>query len=339
MDASSSSTSPSTTFTLEDRVQQLDHTLSVLQSERETLINELKSSRKDAQKTEAATRSEIDALKRASDKYSSVEHRARQKVLALQEAVKQTLAAASESEALVVEAEVSLPISRKQIETVEGEYKAVKEKAEKVREEKKMLERKERKRTESMQAELASLTSKLEKLNGRKEKLEMGTIPDLEEELKGIEIEIERAERDSLGFEESVEETDLPENTDTQEQHTVHQRSNRRRHSRTGKSQYPPIQRPIQILRPPQRSQKPVATQMSPSASATSTLSGLARPFEPSPTRQAQLQSTLQPAPSASVKSELNPASTIFSPRLGVSFQPSTWVRNTSVSSNGGGQS
>lgn len=325
LDASSNSTSPPSTFTLEDRVHQLNHTLSMLQSERESLNGSLKGARRDAQKADASIRAEIDTLKRASDKYASVENRARQKVLALQEVVKQTLAAASDSTDMVQEVESSLPILREQRDQAEREYKLVKEQAEKLREEKADLEKQERRRIESMQNELAGLGTKLERLNGKSEKMETGTIPDLEEELNRIELEIERVEKDPLGFDEVSEN----EHSSTNDEHIhldlsasdVFQPPHHRRKHPSRKS-HPPIQRPIQILRPPHQSppqpapgHKPTSSRMSPSTSGASTLSGLARPFEPSATRQAQLQSTLQSSASASVRSDLNPASTVFAPR------------------------
>lgn len=329
LDTSSNSTSPST-FISEDRAH---HTLLMLQSERDSLIGSMKGARRDAQKADASIRSEIDALKRASEKYSSVEHRARQKVLALQEVVKQSLAAASETGALVLETEASFPVLQDQVDEAEMEYKIVKEKADRILEEKAVLEKKEKRRIESMQNELAGLGHKLEKLNGKKDKLETGTIPDLEEELRRIEMKIESVEKEPHGFDETLEENPQWVTSDDHDLHLHLEASGpnslqlpHRRKSRTFKNQHLLIQRPIQILRPPHQSSpqspqhtvgnKSTATRISPSTSSTSTLSGLARPFEPSATRQAQLQSTLQSSTSPSVRSDLNPTSTAFSPRL-----------------------
>jgi hypothetical protein len=311
----------------------------MLQSERESLIGSLKGARKDAQKADASVRGEIDVLKRASDKYSVVEHRARQKVLALQEAVKQTQAAAAETGALFVEVEASLPVLREQQDEAEREYRSLQEKAEKVREEKTLLEKKERKRIEGMQNELAALVTKLDKVSGKKEKLENGTIPDLEEELRRIELEIERVERDPLGLAEVSEESDqlitgddpdLQSQTEVPAPNVFQPPHHRKKHS--SRKSHPPVQRPIQILRPPHATvnNKPVALRISPSTSSTSTLSSLARPFEPSATRQAQLQNTLQSNANSSVKSDLNPTSSVFSPRYATK-----WSKQ---STNTGGQ-
>jgi myosin heavy subunit len=326
LDPPSQSASPPPAFTLEDRIHQLNHTLSMLQAERESLSGSLKGARKDAQKADASVRAEIDSLKRASDKYASVEHRARQKVLALQEAVKQTMAATAETHARVLETEASLPLVKKQKDEVEEEYKLLKEKEENILAEKIEVEKKKRKQIEVMQSELAGLGIKLEKLYSKQEKLTSGTIPDLEEELKRIGAKIEKVEKEPPPPDEAPEEADVGDDHDSYRTHSEVSGSNliqqRGKHSPLrDQTQHPPIQRPIQIFRPTPQSQYPTVTNKS--TSSTSTLSGLARPFEPSPTRQAQLQNTLQSStiPAVTVKSDLNPTSTVFSPRLALAFQ------------------
>ncbi|KAF9652348.1 hypothetical protein BDM02DRAFT_3075890, partial [Thelephora ganbajun] len=118
-DVSSSVSTPPTT--LEDKIQQLNQTLSLLQSERDSLAISLKTTRRDAQRADAAIRADIETLKRASDKFASVEHRARQKVLALQEVVKQTLGAAADIGTTVTDIEASLPTLCKQQAEAENE--------------------------------------------------------------------------------------------------------------------------------------------------------------------------------------------------------------------------
>ena len=96
-------------ITLEDRLSQLRHALSLTEAERESLASSLKTARRDAQKADAALRSEMDILKRASEKSAAGEHRAKQKILALQEAVKRAQAATRETEEMVKELEEQLP--------------------------------------------------------------------------------------------------------------------------------------------------------------------------------------------------------------------------------------
>lgn len=178
-------------ITLEDRLSQLRHALSLAEAERESLVSSLKTARRDAQKADAALRSEIDILKRASEKNAAGEHRAKQKILALQEAVKRAQAATRETEEMVKELEEQLPELLKQKSAKEEEYAKVKAEAELVRRERDCASEKEKKRLEAMRVELSGLNNKLERLNGKREKLEVGTIPDLEEQLKEVEREIE----------------------------------------------------------------------------------------------------------------------------------------------------
>ncbi|KAI0360464.1 hypothetical protein OH77DRAFT_1586068 [Trametes cingulata] len=194
---------PPAQFTLEDRRLQLTHTLSALNAEHSTLTSSLKTARKESQKADAALRSEIDTLKRASDRYAAGESRARQKILALQQAVKQTLAAAKDIEELIKDIEAKLPELEKDKARVEKEWVQVKEEAERVRARRQEAEQKEKARAESMQNELAGLVNRLDKLTGKREKLEGegGVLAELEEKLRKLEEERERVERDPYGYE------------------------------------------------------------------------------------------------------------------------------------------
>ncbi|OBZ78285.1 hypothetical protein A0H81_02536 [Grifola frondosa] len=202
----SNSLSPSAStcaLTLEDRRLQLTHALNVLTAEHSSLTASLKTARRESQKADAALRAEIDTLKRASDRHASTEHRARQKVLALQEAVKQTLAATKEIESSITDIEAALPGLEQRRVVIEKEWTRIKAEAEVVRKQRKELEQKEKRRVEGLQAELAVMANRLEKLNGKREKLEGegGAIPELEERLRKLEEERERVERDPYGYE------------------------------------------------------------------------------------------------------------------------------------------
>ncbi|KAF8156796.1 hypothetical protein B0H34DRAFT_675204 [Crassisporium funariophilum] len=188
-------------ITLEERLTQVQHTLSLVNAERETLLASLKSARRDAQKADAALRSEIDTLKRTSEKHTANEVRGKQKVLALQEAAKRAQNATKETEESVKELEEDLPELNKRKEEKEEEYRRIKLEAEGVRRERESVEEKERKKVEAMRTELAGLCNKLEKLNGRKEKLEGTVMPELEGKLKEVEREIEEEEQNVLMLE------------------------------------------------------------------------------------------------------------------------------------------
>jgi hypothetical protein len=199
------STSPhaspnSPSISLEDRHHQLQRTLSQLTSERDSLTTSIKSARRDSQKADSALRSEIDILKRASEKHAASEHRAKQKVLALQEAVKRAQIATKEVEELVLEVEAQLPSLGKKRDEKEAQYMKIKEEADLVRREREREAEDDRKRIEGLQNELFGLGNKLDRLKGRREKLEGGVMVDLEEQLREIEKEIGRVESDPYGF-------------------------------------------------------------------------------------------------------------------------------------------
>ncbi|KDR68438.1 hypothetical protein GALMADRAFT_257166 [Galerina marginata CBS 339.88] len=209
---STPSTSPSRTvpgtppnavpqITLEDRLNQLQHTLSTVNAERETIVSSLKSARRDAQKAESALRSEIDTLKRTSEKNAAGELRGKQKVLALQEALKRAQNSTKEMEEMADELESLVPGLNAQKGEKENDHGKIKSEADRVRKDREDVEEKERKRLEAMRAELAGLTNKLEKLGGKKEKLETTIIPDLEDRLRETANEIEAEEQELLRLE------------------------------------------------------------------------------------------------------------------------------------------
>ncbi|KAJ7096687.1 hypothetical protein B0H15DRAFT_880161 [Mycena belliarum] len=191
---------PHPQFTLEDRLNQLQHTLSVITQERDSLSVSFKTARRDAQKADAALRSEIEILKRASEKHTVAEHRARQKVLALQEAGKRAQLSTREMEELVLEVEAELPSLKNQRAEKEEAYLKIRDDADRAQKDRERAAERERRKLELMKGELTGLNNKMERLGGKREKLETGTIPDLEEQLREIELEIERIEADPLGY-------------------------------------------------------------------------------------------------------------------------------------------
>jgi len=209
---STPSTSPSRTvpgtppaatppITLEDRLNQLQHTLSAINAERETLLASLKSARKDAQKADSALRSEIDTLKRTSEKNVAVEVKGKQKVLALQESVRRAQNFTKELEEAAEEVESVLPELNAEKERKEKAHAKILAEAKQVRKEKDEIVEKEKKRVESLRSELASLTNKLEKLGGKREKIETVSIPDLETKLQDVAQEIETEEQEQIRLE------------------------------------------------------------------------------------------------------------------------------------------
>ena len=185
----------------EEHVNQLQETLNTLITERDALTVNLKSARRESQKADAALRVEIENLQRSSEKHGVSEQRAKQKILALQEAQKRAIAAAQETEAKMREVETLLPDLVKKKEAEERECEKLEAEAAKVRKEREQIEEAEKKQIESMNAELAALNHKLEKLAGKKDKLESGTIPDLEMQLQQVVEEIDKMEAEERALE------------------------------------------------------------------------------------------------------------------------------------------
>lgn len=199
---SSPSTSPSRTLpsstpppqesqqqTIEDHLNHLQHSLSLLTSERDSLTASLKSTRRDSQRADAALRSEIEVLKRTSDKNTTSEHRARQKILALQESVKRANGSSSEIEDEVERLESEMPGLLQKKEEVEEVWVEVKGEVERCvkrwEEEKEIVSR----RIEGIRVELVSVGKLVERLGAKKERLEEGG-EELEEQIRQIESEL-----------------------------------------------------------------------------------------------------------------------------------------------------
>ncbi|KAH8101832.1 hypothetical protein BXZ70DRAFT_1063855 [Cristinia sonorae] len=374
--ASTASAAPLTatpSFSLEDRRLQLTHTLNQLNNEHTTLTATLKTARREAQKADAALRSEIEVLKRASEKNAGQEHRARQKVLALQEAVRRTVAATEEVKAMIEEVEGLLPGLEVRRLDVEREWQRVRGEAKDVQDQREEVEREERRRLETMQSEIVGLGNRTEKLNVKRERLEGegGVLSELEERLRRLEEERLRVESDPYGYEEEViaEESEgevligrrrgsvdsrtgdsppsdhqqypqlhplpgHPHHTSHHHPHHTHQhhqtQHTRKRHSHPANSRNaaaaPPIQRPshnsrlslpagpgvIHLNKAAATTTTSQTKAQSSSAVAGSTLSSRAPPFEPG--RRAPLLPANNNS-GASVKSDLNPGSSPFSPR------------------------
>ncbi|KAI0340391.1 hypothetical protein BDW22DRAFT_1379196 [Trametopsis cervina] len=344
-------------FSLEDRRIQLTHMLSMLNNEHSSLTSTLKSARRDAQKADAALRAEIEALKRASERSAPTELRARQKARALQEAARQALAAAESVQAHVQELENALPALLRRKDELEQEWGVVERAAKEVSVRREEAEGREKKRAEGRQAELASLSARLDRLTARREKLDApgGTINELEERLRRLEEEREQIERDPYGY--SYEEDGSDDDEQATQGHAdspVSQRGgisqtqppniphmSRKRHSnpvgpsRTGVQ---PIARPDPIQRPGGRVSLPPAgpgvihlqpahihSQSVPSVRRTppsnygsTSDSSASPPPVPGPSTAPMLSTRMQNYEQRGLRSDLNPSSTPFEPRTGI---------------------
>lgn len=353
--ASLSAPPPPSTFSLEDRCIQLNHTLSLLNTEHTQLTGTLKSARRDAQKTDAALRAEIEALKRASERGAPAELRARQKARALQEAARQAQAAAEQVQVQVQELEDALPELQRQRDQLDREWHVVKKDATVVHSRREEAEAREKKRADAKHSELASLTTRLDRLTARREKLDSpdGVINALEEKLRRLEEERERIENDPYGynFEGSVdsEEEQVANSTRddslqpispirTHVPSSLHQP--RKRHSHpAGQSRQPvspiarpdPIQRPGRVSLPPpgpgvihlqpnhSHSQSVPSVKKLPLASSNNgSTSGSSSSPSPAPASASLLSGRAPVFAPRGLKSDLNPTSSPFEPRAGL---------------------
>ncbi|KAK1226854.1 hypothetical protein PQX77_010158 [Marasmius sp. AFHP31] len=181
-------------LTLEDRISQLQQTLSLLNSETATLTASLKSAKRDSQKADAALRSEIEVLRRASERHNAGELRAKQKVLALQEAVKRANSSVTETKAEIQQVEEANPELEAERDQKEKEYQRILAQADKMRAEREHEEEVVRKRIDGYKSELNTLNKAQEKLETKQEKAENGVLKELQEKLDMAEQELQEME-------------------------------------------------------------------------------------------------------------------------------------------------
>lgn len=182
---------------IDDRIGHLRGQLSQVAADKESVSSQLRLARKETQRTDAALRAEIDALRRTVEKSAPAEQRSRQKVLALQEAVKQALSATKDTEAHADSLESQVPGLNDCIHEAEEEHETAQRDASKSKKDTDEALRLNRKKVGDLRNELSVWGNRFEKLNGKKEKLASEAIPKLEEELARLAAEIELVESDS----------------------------------------------------------------------------------------------------------------------------------------------
>lgn len=142
-------------------------------AEKEHVQTQIKEARRASQRAEAALRLEIETVKKATEKAGSLDLRAKQKTLALQEQVKQGWAGAENAEKEttrvedgIAEQEVKLESTKGELEGVRDEWKASKDKEEEIRD-------REKKNRAEEEKKLQEVVGKIEKLRLKKEKKEV----------------------------------------------------------------------------------------------------------------------------------------------------------------------
>ncbi|KAG1730336.1 hypothetical protein EDB19DRAFT_1740961 [Suillus lakei] len=191
------STSRSTTPTQEDRLPKLQSTLTNLQAHISDLTTNLKSTRRESQKADAVLKNEIEALNRASEKASAAESKARQRIRALEDAVRRANEGKEDVDKGRSELEGSSPSLRKQVREKEEECEVLRKEAVKVRREREAKEEVRRRRMEGVKNEIGSVEHRLERLCARQEKLEGTVLIELEKTLGEVEREIQEAEEEA----------------------------------------------------------------------------------------------------------------------------------------------
>lgn len=232
--------SPAAPFTIEDRLSQLTSSLSFLSSQRDSLQSQIKSVRRDGQKADAALRSEIEALKRTSEKNIAAENRAKQKILALQEAVKRTHAGTRAMEQELDQLECSLPALHQEKERKERDYESAKKEADRVTKQRQMVDDQDKKRVDKLRSDHSSLTHKLEKMMAKREKMQNSVLPDLEEQLAQLRKEWEMMEREQDQMDEVLASSEIG-----QQNYSLSATTRRRANTATSSLSGPgPISRP-----------------------------------------------------------------------------------------------
>jgi hypothetical protein len=158
--------------TFEDYLATLQLSLSQLKAEHETLSNTLKSARRDSQRAQASQRAEISSLKRAAQKHSAGDMRMKQKVRALEEAVKQAIKCREDVETEYATLEAARIEQEEELADASRRFKEARVRAEEWRARREKAEEDAGSRLQGARAELAAVEARLEKLRVKRERLE-----------------------------------------------------------------------------------------------------------------------------------------------------------------------
>jgi hypothetical protein len=167
------------------RLRDLGHLVAAANAEKEELAAQLKKSRRESQKAEAALRSELEALKRAMEKTALPDLRSRQKSLALQEQVKQAFHAAAEAEREYEEIQERLESWRQQEVQVKDEWARMQSARDEAIEQKTLVLDSGKKALAELDAQLAQLKTRVVKQSGKREKLQKEN-KELREKLESV---------------------------------------------------------------------------------------------------------------------------------------------------------
>ncbi|KAI0293963.1 hypothetical protein BC826DRAFT_1013477 [Russula brevipes] len=158
--------------TFEDYLATLQLSLSHLQADHDALSNTLKSARRDSQKGQASQRAEIASLRRAAQKHSAGDTRMKQKVRALEEAVKQAIKCREDVEAEYAVLEDSRAEQEAELADASRRCEEARARAEEWRARREKAEEEAGSKLQGARAELAAVEARLEKLRVKRVRLE-----------------------------------------------------------------------------------------------------------------------------------------------------------------------
>ncbi|GMK58305.1 hypothetical protein CspeluHIS016_0503370 [Cutaneotrichosporon spelunceum] len=170
---------------------QTRHLIAAAHAERELLQVQIKEARKTAQRSEAALKSEIESLKKSNEKAGSNDQRNRQKYLALQEQVKQGLAAAETASTETKEVKDGVPSLEKLMEQVAVDLEGVKAEWDEVKKAEDEAQEADKKRRADEDKKLSDIGNKVDKVRAKRDRKEA----ERAELAKKLE-ELERARED-----------------------------------------------------------------------------------------------------------------------------------------------
>lgn len=151
----------------------------------------VRKARKDASRAESALRNEIEAIRRGLERMSDVDHRSKQKVLALQESIRQATTQSKDIDEEATAVESEREVWEERVREKDEELEQVRaEVEEKVRLSQSNI-RSDTDEIEALEKELQHIAKSIEEKQSNKEKLEGGKIVELEQELARIHSEIE----------------------------------------------------------------------------------------------------------------------------------------------------
>lgn len=153
------------------RMHDLRHLISTAAMEKDELAAQLKKTRRESQKAEAALKAEVEALKRAIEKTTLPDLRSRQKSLALQEQVKQAIHGASDAEHEFEEINGRLDNWREEEDKLKEEWQSMQSARNAALEQRDSVIDLERKARGELDTQLLAVKARVHRHSTKKEKL------------------------------------------------------------------------------------------------------------------------------------------------------------------------